>query len=104
MSAFGKRERERQAEFRANSETISNAARRPCDTFGKKHDYYLALGYEKENLMPAIRESDGAMQFFMDRSIKWWRGGRSGDAKGVNIPTRNMACLLYTSPSPRDGL
>lgn len=103
MSAFGEKERVRQAAFRASSKTVSTAARKPCDDLGRKYDYYLALGCEEENLMPAIRNSAGAVKFFADRKIKWWRGGRSGDRKGMNIPTRNMAssqiaCVNFLMP------
>ena len=36
--------------------------------------------------------------------LKRWRAGRQAREKTQNLSTRYSTCLLYTSPSPRDGL
>ncbi len=50
----------------------------------------LAYSYEEENLYKTIRGEDGAIRFFRERAIKWWRG--RGDTPRLNFPTRNMKC------------
>ncbi len=91
MPGFGQEGRRRQASFRDASATISDAARRPADDVGKRNGHLLALGYEHENLYPPLRGPAGALRFFADRKIKWWRSSRSGDSKGTDGPTRNLA-------------
>ena len=63
----------------------------------------MALGYEEENLYPGIRGMDGAVDFFGQRNIKWWKSARSGDDTSVDCPTRNMAssqvaCINFLLP------
>ncbi|MFC1678657.1 hypothetical protein ACFL2T_00355 [Elusimicrobiota bacterium] len=101
--AFGRDARDLQAAFRATSPTISDAGRAPTDDKGRRHGYLLALSHEDENLFPPLRGEEGARRFFQARGIKWWRNSRSGDAKGVVGPTRNMAssqvnCLNFLLP------
>ena len=83
--------RRRQADFRDTSETISAGGRSPSDDKGIRNRHLLALGHEQENLYPALRGDDGAVRFFRDRGIKWWKSARSGDNTKVDGPTRNMA-------------
>lgn len=102
-SSFRAQARSRQAKFRETSETVSELASTPDDELGRKHGYYLTIGHENENLFPSIRDEDRALKFFKERSIKWWRSGQSGDTKGKNIPTRNMAssqiaCVNFLLP------
>ena len=103
MSGFAAIGRARQARFRDASPTISDAARTPDDQKGRRHGHLLALGHEEENLFPPLRGADGARQFFTARRIAWWRSGRSGDAKGLDAPTRNLAssqvsCVNFLLP------
>jgi hypothetical protein len=92
-----------QADFRDTSETISTEGRSPLDDKGLRNRHLLALGYEQENLYPALRGDDGAVGFFRSRGIKWWKSARSGDNAKVAGPTRNMAssqvaCVNYLLP------
>lgn len=92
-----------QARFLASSTTISSGARRPIDQIGQRHRHLLALGHEEENLYPSLRGSNGAIEFFRARNIKWWQGLASGDALGSNGPTRNLAssqlaCVNFLLP------
>ncbi len=94
--SFGVRERKRQAAFRTGLTT-------PSDAIGRRHGHLLALGYEEENLFPALRGENGASRYFAERNIKWWRATRSGDAVGGKGPTRNMAssqiaCVNFLLP------
>ena len=103
LPSFGATARKKQADFRSSSDTISAAGRAPTDSKGKLNDHLLALGSEYENLYPSIRGADGAVKFFRDRKIQWWRNARSGDAKGKEGPTRNMAssqiaCVNFLLP------
>ena len=103
MASFGTVARRRQAHFRDTSETISQEARTPGDDKGRRNGHLLALGCEAENLYPTLRDENGAVRFFRDRNIKWWRNARSGDAKGEAGPTRNMAssqiaCVNFLLP------
>ena len=46
---------------------------------------------------------DGAVDFFGQRNIKWWKSARSGDDTSVDGPTRNMAssqvaCVNFLLP------
>ena len=63
----------------------------------------LARGYEEENLYPGIRGVGGAVDFFGQRNVKWWKSARSGDDTTVDGPTRNMAssqvaCVNFLLP------
>ncbi len=103
MPTFGQDGRQKQCLFRATSATISEAARYPDDEVGKRNQHLLALGYEQENLYPSLRGPTGALRFFGDRKIKWWRSTRSGDEKGIDGPTRNLAssqiaCVNFLLP------
>lgn len=91
MAYFGIVARRQQAHFRDSSETISLEARNPGDDKGRRNGHLLALGCEEENLYATFRDENGAVRFFRDRSIKWWRNASSGDAQGETGPTRNMA-------------
>jgi hypothetical protein len=103
MANFGQIERRRQSIFRDSSNTISDVARKPADSIGQRNHHLLAEGCEQENLYPFIRGPEGALRFFSDRKIKWWRSTRSGDTAGVNAPTRNLAssqtaCVNFLLP------
>ena len=103
MPDFGMRERHRQATFRNESPTISAAGRSPKDEKGRQHGHLLTLGYEEENLCPALRGEAGASRFLRDRGIKWWSSSRSGDRSGGTHPTRNLAssqvaCINFMLP------
>ena len=91
MPRFGDEARKRQAWFRENSPTISQGGRSPSDDKGRRYGHLLALGFESENLYPGLRGEDGALRFFAERGIKWHRTGRSGDLRGGEGPTRNLA-------------
>jgi hypothetical protein len=103
MPTFGQEGRHKQGAFRDASATIGNAARRPNDEVGRRNQHLLALGHEQENLYPSLRGPTGAVRFFSDRKIKWWRSSRSGDSKGTDGPTRNLAnsqiaCVNFLLP------
>ena len=103
MPTFGVEARRRQAGFRAQSPTISVRGRSPSDDKGQRHGHLLSHGCEEENLYPSLRGKDGALRFFRERGIKWHRTGRSGDTRGMNGPTRNMAssqiaCVNFLLP------
>ena len=106
MPSFGVIARRQQAQFRCNSQTISPEGRTPTDDKGQRHGHLLAIGHETDNLYPALREAGGALQFFEDRNIRWWRNTRSGDDTGIDGPTRNMAssqiaCINFLLPLTR---
>ena len=89
----------RQCRFRNASPTISDHARWPTDATGRRNHHLLALGCGEENLFPGIRGEGGAIDFFHQRGIKWWKGD---DEKGEG-PTRNMtssqvACVNFLLP------
>lgn len=94
MPKYGVEARERQANFRDSSSTISRLARSPSDDKGMRHGHLLALDHEEENLYPGLRGDDGAVRFFRERGIKWHRTSRSGDVRGGKGPTRNMASSM----------
>jgi len=103
MAVFGQEGRRKQGAFRDASATISNAARHPDDEVGKRNRHLLAHGHEQENLYPSLRGPTGAVRFFGDRKIKWWRSSRSGDSRGTDGPTRNLAssqiaCVNFLLP------
>ena len=93
----------RQRAFRDESQTVSPDAKHPEDESGVRNPHLLALGCEEENLYPGIRGMGGAVEFFTQRHIKWWKSSRSGDDTGVDGPTRNMAssqvaCVNFLLP------
>jgi len=103
MPTFGQKGRRKQGVFRDTSATISNAARHPDDEVGRRNRHLLAIGHEQENLYPSLRGPTDAVRFFGDRKIKWWRSSRSGDSKGTDGPTRNLAssqiaCVNFLLP------
>lgn len=103
MAVFGAVGRKRQSHFRRLSHSISNGGRNPTDDKGRRHGHLLALGYENENLIPSLRGSGGAQDFFADRDIKWWKSSRSGDECEIDGPTRNLAssqicCVNFMLP------
>ncbi len=103
MPLFGDKARKHQAWFRDHSSTISDEGRSPNDDKGQRHGHLLAHGFEHENLYPYLRGKDGALRFFEDRGIKWHRTGRSGDTRGGQGPTRNLAssqiaCVNFLLP------
>ena len=93
----------RQQQFRAASPTISDKGRSPTDDKGRRYPHLLALGCEVENFFPGIRGEGGAIDFFSQRDIKWWKSSRSGDNSKSDGPTRNMAssqvaCVNFLLP------
>ena len=103
MPSYRQEAEKRQARFRAMSSTISLESRDPSDSRGQRTDYLLALSHETDNLYPTLRERDLALNFFAERSIKWWKGSGSGDDTSVIGPTRSMmssqvACVNFLLP------
>lgn len=103
MSSFGADARRHQANFRQSSESISQEGRSPSDDKGQRNPHLLAVGHEIENLFEPLRGNDGAVKFFADRNLRWWRSARSGDTRGKDVPTRNMtssqiACVNFLLP------
>ena len=98
--------KERQHRFRDASPTISEGGSQQADDKGLRNPHLLALGCEEDNLYPAIRGTGGAVGFFGERNIKWWKNARSGDDTKVDGPTRNMAssqvaCVNFLLPLAR---
>ncbi|MYB49332.1 MAG: hypothetical protein F4X72_08730 [Dehalococcoidia bacterium] len=88
--------------FRDGSPTISVEGWSPNDECGRRNPHLLALGCEVENLFPGIRCKGGAIDFFSERDIKWWKDSKIDDANSVG-PTRNMtssqvACVNFLLP------
>ena len=83
-------EKTRQGEFRATSSSLSEAARLPIDELGRRVPYLLAVGYEEESLIPQLRGAGGAIDFFRQRGIHWWKSKESGDDLDRSGPTRNL--------------
>jgi len=103
VSSFGRQERQRQAEFRDASPTISGEARTPSDPKGQRYGYLLALACEDENLYPALRGENEARRYFESRGLGWWQASASGDNSHGKRPTRNMAssqiaCVNFLLP------
>ena len=93
----------RQAYFRDTSPTITDEGRSPTDEKGRRNCHLLALGCEEENLFPGVRGPGGAIDFFRERGINWWKSTRSGDDMKRDGPTRNMAssqvaCVNFLLP------
>ena len=102
-TGFDRAAKARQRAFRDESHTVSADAKHPEDERGLRNSHLLALGYEENNLYPGIRGTDGAVAFFAQRNIKWWKSSRSGDDTNVEGPTRNMAssqvaCVNFLLP------
>ena len=71
-----------------------------------RNPHLLSLGCEEENLYLGARGSGGAIDFFSQRGIKWWKSSRSGDDVEAEGPTRNMAssqvaCVNFLLPLAR---
>ena len=102
-TGFERNAKRRQQQFRDTSQTISDEGRSPSDDKGLRNPHLLAIGYEAENLFPGIRSKDGAIDFFSQRHIGWWKSARSGDNSDSRVPTRNMAssqvaCVNFLLP------
>ena len=102
-SGFERAAKRRQEVFRDSSQTISEQGKRPADDKGVRNPHLLAVGCEEENLFPGIRGAEGAIGFFSQRNIGWWKNSRSGDNSKANGPTRNMAssqvaCVNFLLP------
>ena len=102
-AGFERCAKRRQQQFRETSPTVSNGGRSPTDDKGLRNPHLLALGCEVENLFPDIRSEGGAIDFFTQRGIKWWKSSRSGDDSKSDGPTRNMAssqvaCVNFLMP------
>lgn len=93
----------RQGDFRNRSCTINGGAKPPLDSKAQRNPHLLALDCEEMNLFPGIRASGGAIDFFRERKIRWWKSSRSGDNTKEEGPTRNMAssqvaCVNFLLP------
>ena len=102
-TGFERSAKRHQQRFRDASPTVSNRGRSPTDDKGLRNPHLLALGYEVENLFPCIRGEGGAIDFFSQRDIKWWKSSRSGDNSKSDGPTRNLAssqvaCVNFLLP------
>ena len=85
-----------QGNFRSKSTTINKSSRSPTP-----HLHILAPGCGIENLFPGIRAENGAVDFFRERYIQWWKA-RGYDTK-ADGPTRHMvssqiACVNFLLP------
>ncbi len=99
---FERAAKRRQNLFRDGSSTISDLGRSPDDEGGRRNPHLLALGCEVENFFPGIRGDGGAIDFFSERDIKWWKDSGNDDADSIG-PTRNMtssqvACVNFLLP------
>ena len=103
-TGFERSAQRRQQQFRDTSPTVSDQGRSPTDDNGLcAIPHLLALGCEVDNLFPGIRGAGGAIDFFSQRDIKWWKSSRSGDDGKSDGPTRNMAssqvaCVNFLLP------
>ena len=105
-TGFERTAKERQGDFRDGSPTISDRAGQPTDDKGLRNPHLLALECQQENLYPTIRGEGGAVDFFGQRDIAWWKSSRSGDNFQAAGPTRNMAssqvaCVNFLLPLAR---
>ena len=101
-TGFERAAKRRQQHFRDTSATISEQGRSPKDDSGLSNPYLLALGYEVESLFPGIRGEGGAIGFFRERGINWWKDSGIDDVSSDG-PTRNMtssqvACVNFLMP------
>ena len=102
-TSFERSAKRHQQQFRDASPTVSDRGRSPTDDKGLRNPHLLALGSEIENFFPGIRGEGGAIDFFNQRDIKWWKSSRSGDDSRSEGPTRNMAssqvaCVNFLLP------
>ena len=102
-SGFERAAKRHQGYFRDESPTISDDGKRLTDDKGLRNSHLLAVGREQENLFRGIQGPDGAIGFFDQRNIKWWKSSRSGDDFETEGPTRNMAssqvaCVNFLLP------
>ena len=102
-TGFERSAKRRQQQFRDVSPTVSDRGRSPTDDKGLRNPHLLAIGRETDNLFPGIRGEGGAVDFFKQRGIKWWKSSRSGDDSKSDGPTRNMAssqvaCVNFLLP------
>ena len=102
-TGFKRAAKRRQQQFRDASPTVSDQGRSPTDDSGLRNPHLLALGCEVENLFPGIRDEGGAIEFFSERGIKWWKDFGSGGDGRWDGPTRNMtssqvACVNFLLP------
>jgi hypothetical protein len=96
-SAFFEVERNRQADFRSG---LASSALRPS---AGEPGYLLASGHEEENLIPSLRGPGGAIDFFRERGISWWRTSAYEDHTVRDRPTRHMvssqvSCVNFLLP------
>ncbi len=101
--SFEQSAKNQQRFFRDSSVTISDDGRSPTDDKGRRNPHLLGKGSEIDNLFSDIRGEDGAIGFFRERNIKWWKSSRSGDDSHPYTPTRNMAssqvaCVNFLLP------
>ena len=88
-----------QRRFRDASPTISDRARSPIDATGRRNHHLLALGCGEENLFPGIRSTGGAIDFFGQRGIKWWKGNdERADGPTRNMTSSQVACVNFLLP------
>ena len=102
-TGFERSAKRRQQQFRDASPTVSDRGRSPTDDKGQRNPHLLTIGSEIENLFPSIRGEGGAIDFFTQRDMKWWKSSRSGDDSRSEWPTRNMAssqvaCVNFLLP------
>ena len=102
-TGFDRSAKQSQQQFQDTSPTVSDQGRSPTDDKGLRNPHLLALGCEIDNLFPSIRGEGGAIDFFSQRDIKWWKSSRSGDDSKSDGPTRNMAssqvaCVNFLLP------
>jgi len=103
MTNFETAAKARLAHFRQSSPTISIEGKAPSDTKGSTYAHLLALGHEEENLYPPLRGPGGAVEFFRQRGIPWWKAPQTGDEGSREFPTRNLAssqicCVNFLLP------
>jgi hypothetical protein len=106
-SSFVRAERARQARLRGRSSgTVSReAAAKAAGTVNLP--FPLTPGHEEENLIPSVRGEGGAMEFFDQRGIKWWRMRGIEDEKVFDRPSRHMlssqiSCVNFFMPLARN--
>lgn len=87
-SAFAVVERNRQARVRTG---LPSSVLRPyTGSVPGEPGYLLAPGHEEENLFPALGGPGGAIDFFHERGISWWRTSAYEDDTIRDRPTRHM--------------
>ena len=69
------------------------------------HEYdVIVVGSGNGALTSAICSHDGGAKVLVIEKSNQFGGTSATSGGGVWIPNNRYACLLYTSPSPRDGL